>query len=609
MKIVVCVKQVPNIAAIKFDPATKTILRTGVPLEVSAFDIRALLKAVDIVKEHGGEVVAITMGPPQAAQALQHCLALGADRAVHLSDKAFAGSDTLATARTLALAIRREPFDLIFCGRYSVDAETAQVGPELAEMLDIAQVTAARTIAFNADRTLATVERETDDGVETLEVRLPLLLTATEDLAPERFPMKKDREAAKTKPLATLTAADLGADPATLGQAGSPTSVREIQTLDAKRQCSFVDGDTVQAKVNRLVSILRDRGLLGHATKGTAAMPTLLPAGRSLRSPQPIAVVAELLGGRVRYVTYELLGAAHSLARKLERPVAAVLIGRDLKSHISTLAAHGADRVFVAEAPDLAPYRTEPHAAVLTRFIADHRPHSVLFASSAIGRDLAPRVAARLGLGLTSDCIGLEVDGDGNLVQLKPAFGGSIVAPILSRTFPQMATARPGILQAARPDPSRRAQPEAIPFDGVPSRTRVLSISSDNGGAAAELDTAHVVVGFGMGIGGPENLPVIRDFAAALKAPLATTRDCCDKGWLPRHHQVGLTGRAIAPQLYFAIGIRGAFEHTVGIRKAGIVVAINNDDQAWIWDSADLGMKGDWKEIVPALTKALATEK
>jgi electron transfer flavoprotein alpha subunit len=209
-------------------------------------------------------------------------------------------------------------------------------------------------------------------------------------------------------------------------------------------------------------------------------------------------------------------------------------------------------------------------------------------------------VAARLGLGLTSDCIDLEVDAQGNLVQHKPAFGGNIVAPILSRTWPQMATVRPGMF-AARP--LSRTEIVPIPADAAPPRARVVSTRTVE--VPSDLESADVVVGFGMGIGGPENLPMIRELAGLLGAPLATTRDVCDRGWIWRHHQVGLTGRAIAPRVYVAIGIRGAFEHTVGIRKAGTVVAINHDPEAWIWDSADYGVKADWKTFVPELIRAL----
>ncbi len=186
MKIAVCIKQVPEVAEIRFDPDTNTIVREGVPNVVNPFDRRALAEAIRLRDLDGGEVVVITMGPPQAREALIECLAAGADRGIHLVDKAFAGSDSLATARALAIALRPVECNLIFCGKYSVDAETGQVGPELAEMLDWPQVTGVTRLDLSDDRRTLTAERETDDGFETIECDLPAVLTAAERLASAR---------------------------------------------------------------------------------------------------------------------------------------------------------------------------------------------------------------------------------------------------------------------------------------------------------------------------------------------------------------------------------------------------------------------------------------
>src|SRR5882724_4592721 len=231
MKYAVLIKQVPNVSEMQFDPQTRRLRREGVRLEVSSFDVRALIRAVELRAETGGEVTVLTMGPPQARDALIHCLALGADRGVHLVDPAFAGSDTLATARALALALRREGFDLVLCGRSSVDAETGQVGPEVAELLDIVQITAARRLTIDVGRRRLRAERETDGGFEAVECVLPALVSAAEDLAAERFPKRADKEAAKTKPIIEVTAKDLSDDLSRFGVAGSPTRVEGIRSL------------------------------------------------------------------------------------------------------------------------------------------------------------------------------------------------------------------------------------------------------------------------------------------------------------------------------------------------------------------------------------------
>jgi electron transfer flavoprotein alpha subunit len=607
MKTIVLIKQVPVVSAMKLDPETKTLVREGVPSEVSSFDIRALLKAIELRNARGGEVVALTMGPPQAKEALEHCLALGADRAVHLVDRAFAGSDTLATARALALALKREGYDLILCGRHSTDAETGQVGPEVAELLDIPQVTGARTLEIN-NNTL-TIERETDNGFETVECPLPALLSATEDLAPERFPSKAEREKAKEKPIQVVTARDLSEDLSLFGAAGSPTWVESVQTVEVTREKKVLEGD-LPAQVNELVQILLQRGLFGKWVSDGGESGGRQHERKSGGGPA-VWVVAETLGETLRPVTLELLGKAVELATTYEGEVGALLMGSGVDQHVASLAIHGADVVYLAENRRLAPYSTDIYAALLTQAIQEHKPGVVLLGSTAIGRDLAPRVAARLGLGLTGDCIDLGVNAQGQLLQYKPAFGGNVVAPILSRTTPAMATVRPGMLKKAPVNPARRARIEMLsPDSSTVNRVKVLSQTGLDAGKAAALDSAEIAIGVGKGIGGPANLPVIEQLAAALGgAPLAATRDIADLGWLPRQHQVGLTGRAIAPKLYFAIGIRGAFEHTVGIRRAGIVVAINKNPKALIFKNADFGIVGDYAEVVPLLTTALMAAK
>ena len=607
MKTVVLIKQVPVVSAMKLDPETKTLKREGVPSEVSSFDVRALLKAVELRNSHGGEVVALTMGPPQAKAALEHCLALGADRAIHLEDRAFAGADTLATARALALALKREGYDLILCGRHSTDAETGQVGPEVAELLDLPQVTAVAKLTVNG--TLLTAERETDSGFETVECSLPALLSATEDLAPEKFPNKADKEKAKEKPIQVVTASDLSSDLSQFGVAGSPTWVESVQAVEVAREKKILEGD-LPTQVQTLVQALLERGLfgkwVGEEDNGSSQQTVKKGTGG-----KAVWVVAETLGSTLRPVTLELLGKAGELSAKYGGEVGVLLMGSGVDQHVATLALYGADVVYLAEHRRLDPYNTDVYTALMTKAMQTHQPGVVLLGSTATGRDVAPRVAARLNLGLTGDCVDLEVNDKGQLLQYKPAFGGNIVAPILSRTTPEMATVRPGMLKKAKPTSGRQARIEMLwPDDAVTSRVTVVSQEHTDAGKAAALDSAEITIGIGKGIGGVANFPVIDKLAEVLGgAPLAATRDIVDLGWIPRQHQVGLTGRAIAPKLYFAIGIRGAFEHTVGIRRSGTVVAINKNAKALMFQNADFGIVGDYAEVVPLLTTALAEAK
>ncbi len=604
MRIAVCIKQVPVVSALQFDAATKTLRREGVRNEVSSFDIRALLKAIELRQAHGGEVVAITMGPPSAREALAECLALGADRGIHLCDHAFAGADTLATARALAAALRREAFDLILCGRNSVDAETGQVGPELAELLDLPQVTVARTLEIDVAARTFTAERETDVGLETVSAPLPAVVTAAEDIAAERFTTNAERAAAQAKPIAILAAADLGGDPARFGAGGSPTWVLDLEVVEDERRREIIEAATPDGAVQALVERLIGHGLFATWTVGRR-LPPSTPAPALVRRDGDcdVLVVAEQLNGTLRPVTLELLCKASELVGALGGTVVALIAGGGAPGHVDTLAAHGAQRIWVADGDDFTA-GTESFGGLLCDVFARARPGAVLLPATAFGRDVAPRVAARLGLGLTGECIDLSVDADGRVLQHKPAFGGGIVARIASRTRPEMATVRPGMLAAATPDAPRRAAVREIEATVAPDRVRVVSRLA-NAASATDLEGAAIVVGFGKGVGGPEGIPVIRTLADVLGAALCTTRDVTDAGWLPKQYQVGVTGRAIAPQLYIAIAVRGAFEHTVGVRRAGLIVAINRSAKAPIFKSADYGLIGDYADLVPRLTERL----
>jgi electron transfer flavoprotein alpha subunit len=607
MKIAVCVKQVPEVAEIRFNPETNTIVREGVPNVVNPFDRRALAEAIRLRDLDRGEVVVITMGPPQAREALIECLAAGADRAIHLVDGAFAGSDTLATARTLAIALSRERCDVIFCGKYSVDAETGQVGPELAEMLDWPQVTGVTKLEVSDNRKTLTAERETDDGFETVECDLPVVLTAAERLIRPIKVKEPQLEAGRRKPILEVSATELSNDTSIFGVSGSPTWVQEIRSLARTRSVEIVEGANAQEKAARLLEKLEFSGAL-NATRQSREVLAIPDAAVGIIGDREVLVVAELLDDKLRRVSFELLGKGIELARTLNARLSAFVAGASVGAHVKALAAHGADRVYVAEDELLARYSTAAYASVLTSAIKTYAPIIVLLPSTSNGRDLAPRVAARLQAGLTADCIDLSLDKNGALVQHKPAFGGNIVALILSRTLPQIATVKPGMLRAAKPNESRVAEMIKLAMPNFADRrTRHMQVRKEVPLEIAELDEAERVICVGAGIGGPENLEAITALANAFEAQIGATRRVVDQGWLPRHQQIGLTGKVISPALYVGIGVRGALNHTIGIQQAGTIVAINSDPNAEIFHTADFGIVDDWREIVPALTEKLKT--
>ena len=610
MKIAVCVKYVPVVSRIQFDYENKVIQREGVPSEINPFDLLGINMAVDLKDGDADSVIALSMGPPNAAEGLTQCYALGADRAVLLSDRALAGSDTLATAQALSLALQREEPDLIVCGRNSSDAETGQVGPEVAELMGLPHISNVRKLDIDRAANRITVERATDEGYQVLECALPAVVCVTEGAGQERYPGREEMAEAEEKAVEQLVCADLTDDLSLFGLEGSPTWVEDIRLVEPDRLGVVIRDETPEEAARQIAEHLGDRlaslAVDGGQDSGDADLPHHTGGDR------PIWVVAELSSDGVRQVTLEMLGKARDLTPITESEVVAVgisdAIGDDASSVgiLRELTKGGADRVLTLDTDGVGPICGRGVADSLSDAIAADPPYAVLFAATADGRDLAARIAARQRLGLTGDAIDLEINDDGQLVQLKPALGGNVVAPILSKTLPNLVTLRPGVLSPASPeDGPRLVRMDSIsPAPPVGADVTLVSEHFSEEHGALELTSAEVVVGVGMGVT-EEGVPTAQQLASTIGATICTTRNVVHSGWLPHHVQVGISGRTIAPQVYLAVGIRGAFNHTVGIQKAGVILAINRNHRAAIFRAADYGIVGDWNEYLPAVVEAI----
>ena len=605
MKTAVCVKYVPVVSRITFDYGTKTIVRDGVPSEVNAFDVLGLVRAVELKSEAGDEVVAVSMGPPQAREGLVTCMALGADRGILLSDRALAGSDTLATARALGMVLEREKPDLIVCGRNSSDAETGQVGPELAELLGLPHISHVRKLDYQAVTGTIVAERITDEGYQVIECSLPAVVCVTEGVAAETFANREQMAVAQEKPVEELSCTELTDDLTQFGLEGSPTWVEDIRLIEPTRQGLMIEGEAPDVAAQQVAQLLKE-SLSALATEEEGSPGPIDTKRYPNAREQSIWVVAETSQTGLRRVTLELLGKARQLTGTTRSQVVAVLIGEPSDDVVRALEAYGADRVLTLDNSSLGPVCGRGVSNALAQAIGAEKPYAVLFAATADGRDLASRIAARLGLGLTGDAVDLEIDEGGRLVQLKPALGGNVVAPILSKTLPNLVTLRPGLLSPIEPDNSATATVESLaaPEFGE-ADINVLETHNEEDPGGIALAQAEVVLGAGMGIGGPENLPEVNALASRIGATVATTRNVVHAGWLPHQVQVGISGRAIAPRVYLAVGIRGVFDHTVGIQKAGVIIAVNSNRRHPIFKAADVGIVGDWKEYLPVLVEAL----
>jgi electron transfer flavoprotein alpha subunit len=600
LKIAVCIKQIPLIEEANFDATTKTIKRDG-PNVISAFDLRAISLAVDLKNRHGADTTVVTMGPPQARGALVDALAMGMDHAVHLEDRAFAGSDTLATARALAIWLVRGNFDLIMLGKYSLDAETGQVGPEIAELIGAAQITGARKLEIDG-RTLR-VERESDEGFDEIEAEMPAVITCAERVAQPVKVKPGASDEAETKPIQVVRAAELDADAKQFGFAGSPTWVQEVRVVETpKTECKFIDASDAERAAAEVISALESIGALEPRVHDRRAIGSARRAGKRDRD---VWIVCETdLEGHVTRGTLELLSRGDELASRLGGALVAIGIDSTISRHSGLLASFGADQVIAIENPALSSYTPETAAEAVAKIISIHAPWGILIGATERGRDWGPRLAARLNLGLTGDAIDIELDSENRMVALKPAFGGNIVAPIYSKTFPQMATVRPGVLELGAPSEAKRAEVQTMRVEIDPPKSRLIKAHSTLDPTIVALEGAEVVVGIGTGVGGPEGVAKVAAFARVLGAAMCATRRVTDQGWVPRQLQVGLTGKSIDPRLYIAVGVRGAPNHTCGLKRAQTVVAINNDADALVFERANIGLVADWQSILPALQDA-----
>ena len=332
-----------------------------------------------------------------------------------------------------------------------------------------------------------------------------------------------------------------------------------------------------------------------------------------------VYVFAQQVDNELSGIAFELLGKAKDLAKDLDTDVTAVLIGSEVKDLADELAAYGADKVIVVDDPELKEYRTEPYTHALASVINEYKPEIMLVGATAIGRDLGPRVSARVATGLTADCTVLEI-GDFPLVAIpgreqkhnqllmtRPAFGGNTIATIACPdNRPQMATVRPGVMQAT--DKIEGAKAEVIEFNpGFTPDNKYVEIMEVVKSVTDVVDImdANILVSGGRGVGSPENFKILEDLAEVLGGEVSCSRAVVDAGWKPRDIQVGQTGKTVRPNVYFAIGISGAIQHVAGMEEADIIVAINKDDTAPIFDVADYGIVGDLNKIVPMLTEQL----
>ena len=334
----------------------------------------------------------------------------------------------------------------------------------------------------------------------------------------------------------------------------------------------------------------------------------------NLEEYKGVFVFAQQVDNELTPIAFELIGKGKDLAKDLNTEVTAVLIGSDVKGLVDELAEYGADKVIVVDDPELKDYRTEPYAHALSSVIKEYKPEIMLVGATAIGRDLGPRVSARVKTGLTADCTVLEIgdfkDQPNQLLMTRPAFGGNTIATIACPNHrPQMATVRPGVMQKKEPVAGAKAEvieynPGFTPNDKYVEILDIVKSVTET----VDIQAAKILVSGGRGVGSAENFALLDDLAEALGGTVSCSRAVVDNGWKPKDLQVGQTGKTVRPNVYFAIGISGAIQHVAGMEESDIIIAINKDPDAPIFDVADYGIVGDALKIVPKLTEAIKAQ-
>jgi electron transfer flavoprotein alpha subunit len=583
LRILVLVKMVPDVSQLHFDAGKMTLVREGVKNIVNPFDRRAVEAAVVLREKMGGEVVVVSMGPPSAVEILRATLAAGADRAVLLSDIVFAGSDTLATSTALSMAAKRLGFDLVLGGVGSIDAETSQVMPEVAQLLGASLVTNARRIDVTGNS--LTVERDFEEGTETFEVGFPAVISVGEKINKPRSPTDEAKAISLQKPLEAWSASDLSPDFSHFGSAGSPTYVKSIFDASFQRNPVVFDGRENLPSASAKCLAELDR-------RSKESPPEATDMSRDTEA-KPVWVVT-LPGDEEARTACEMLGKVRTLGLR----AVAVVTPDSVADDMAALAGLAGAEELIMWRGGTGPLSSLACAALLQQGIEAARPFAVLIPSTVKGREVAGRLAAAMRLGLTGDVTDLTLHRRGELIQVKPAFGGSVMAEVISKTSPRLATIRPGVFPL-------RSYPGAAPVTTImdakplpeePVKLALRTITVDPN--AGDLDRAKAILCGGFGVGSKEGFDRLALCSTRIGAALAATRKAVDSGWAPPQVQVGLTGRSVHPSLIIEAGVSGSVNHLIGLRRARLVLSINSDPEAASLKACDVGLVA---ELFPAL--------
>ena len=588
MDIAVLVKQVPKNTCAHMN-SDHTVNRTGMGV-INPNDLNALEVALRLKKQTNCKVTAITMGNASAKSVLKKAFALGVDQAVLVTDNDFIGSDTYATSVVLLRTLEYlGGYELILCGKQTMDGATAQVPAEIAGLLNVNYATGVMKCSFEGN--VLQCERNMESGAKVECLTLPAVVSVSKDANVPRLPTPDGILQANSKDIRVLTNNELKLNTCLCGKNGSLTYVKKCISIqnNQERKNEYIGLN----KFKELYGILTEQN--GSSSKGSSVLHDIRNMVKS--DKRTVMVFCEFSGAMLKTESIEVLNQACELALKLGANVSAITINA-FNNCSEMLSNYGVVRNYALNIKDMYALPERVLSEKVLKTVEKENPQILLFSGTILGRGIAPYIAARLHSGLTADCTKLDIQEDDEaLIQTRPAFGGKLYAVILSKDCSiQMATIKPNLLLKE--------------YQIIGIQTEL--IEDEDGYADMECSTfsflsdsyisfdEDVIIGIGNGIGSKQNCQVVKQYCEKRGFGFCATREVVDKGWVEHKYQVGLTGAIIAPKLYIALGISGAAEHIVGIQRSEIIVSVNSKMNESIFGSSDYCIVSDVNEFIDA---------
>lgn len=562
---------------------------------INEIDLNAIEEAVRLKEKSGGKTIGITMGSKLSEVMLRKAMSLGIDEAILVTDNKFAGSDTNATAYVLSKTINKiREYDLIICGNNSSDSATGQVGIELANKLNVPFAINVIEVKVIDSKTIE-CKSITEFGTVKTILKLPALITILKDINIPRIATIKQILESQNKNITKYNSEDIQTEDKYCGLLGSPTKV--ISTLrinNIKKQCKIIEG-TIDFKVNKILEIIKENENInanGNKDRFEKCSNT---------TSHKIWIYAEEKNGEITKNSLELLGKGRELANKSCSILEAIIV-TNKTSNLDKLIKYGADRVYCINSD------TKNYCVIskkILEIIKEHNPQIFLLGKTFYGKIIAAFVASELNTGLSADCIDLDIDNNKKLIQKRVVYNGELMANIICpNTYPQMATISSNIFEVKY---NEEHKGEIVVIDGIKSKDNNINIKEISYSNEENIEDAKFIIAAGGGIKTQESFERLQKLANILNAKVGVTRRLVDLGFSNYKYQIGQSGKTVDTKLYIACGISGASEHILGI-KSHVLLAINNNPKAPIFDIADYGIIDDIDNIIPVLIEKIKEE-